>query len=92
LTPCLRFRTFSDACFNGRILKRELRLPDSQTNFIPAGREYYGEADTRGKLIDPVLHDRGWTEENIRRGQTHGGRCDALKGDKAAINGEKILT
>ena len=48
-------------------------MPDSQTNFIPAGREYYGEADTRAKLIDPGLHDRGWTEENIRREQTPGG-------------------
>lgn len=25
------------------------------------------EADTRAKLIDPALHDRGWTEDLIRR-------------------------
>ncbi len=32
----------------------------------------YNEADTRAKLIDPVLHDRGWTEDHIRREQTPG--------------------
>ena len=31
-----------------------------------------GEADTRAKLIDPTLHDRGWTEEHIRREETAG--------------------
>jgi type I restriction enzyme, R subunit len=25
------------------------------------------EADTRAKLIDPALHDRGWSEDLIRR-------------------------
>jgi hypothetical protein len=25
-----------------------------------------GESDTRAKLIDPVLHGRGWTEDLIR--------------------------
>ena len=25
------------------------------------------ESDTRAKLIDPALHDRGWTENLIRR-------------------------
>jgi type I restriction enzyme R subunit len=33
----------------------------------------YGESDTRAKLIDPKLHERGWTEEHIRREQTPGG-------------------
>lgn len=28
------------------------------------------EADTRAKLIDPTLHDRGWTEDLIRREET----------------------
>ncbi len=28
------------------------------------------EADTRAKLIDPVLHRRGWTEDLIRREET----------------------
>jgi len=28
------------------------------------------EADTRSKLIDPVLHSRGWTEDLIRREET----------------------
>ncbi|MBI4659977.1 MAG: hypothetical protein HY735_14140 [Verrucomicrobia bacterium] len=37
------------------------------------GRAPYGEADTRAKLIDPALHERGWTEEHIRREQTPGG-------------------
>jgi type I site-specific restriction endonuclease len=48
-------------------------LPDSPTAFTPDNREHYGEADTRAKLIDPALHDRGWTEEHIRREQTPGG-------------------
>ena len=30
------------------------------------------EADTRAKLIDPVLHDRGWNEDWIRREETAG--------------------
>jgi type I restriction enzyme R subunit len=30
------------------------------------------EADTRAKLIDPVLHLRGWTEDLIRREETAG--------------------
>ena len=30
------------------------------------------EADTRAKLIDPALHDRGWTENLIRREETAG--------------------
>ncbi|HEV8375271.1 MAG TPA: DEAD/DEAH box helicase family protein [Candidatus Polarisedimenticolia bacterium] len=31
-----------------------------------------GESDTRAKLIDPVLHLRGWTEDLIRREETAG--------------------
>ncbi|MDH6060653.1 DEAD/DEAH box helicase family protein [Chrysosporum bergii ANA360D] len=31
-----------------------------------------GEADTRVKLIDPILHDRGWTEDYIKREETPG--------------------
>jgi type I restriction enzyme, R subunit len=31
-----------------------------------------GEADTRAKLIDPVLYIRGWTEDLIRREETAG--------------------
>ncbi len=30
------------------------------------------ESDTRSKLIDPVLHKRGWTEDLIRREETAG--------------------
>lgn len=30
------------------------------------------EADTRAKLIDPVIHKRGWTEDLIRREETAG--------------------
>lgn len=30
------------------------------------------EQDTRSKLIDPVLHQRGWTEELIKREETPG--------------------
>jgi type I restriction enzyme R subunit len=28
------------------------------------------EADTKAKLVDPVLHSRGWTEDLIRREET----------------------
>jgi type I restriction enzyme R subunit len=28
------------------------------------------EADTRAKLIDPALHNRGWTEDLIRQETT----------------------
>lgn len=37
------------------------------------GREPYGEADTRAKLIDKRLYEVGWTEEHIRREETAGG-------------------
>lgn len=33
------------------------------------------EADTRAKLIDPALHNRGWTEDLIRREETAGAAC-----------------
>jgi type I restriction enzyme R subunit len=32
----------------------------------------FSESDTRAKLIDPVLHSRGWTEDLIRREETAG--------------------
>lgn len=31
------------------------------------------EADTKAKLIDPVLHEKGWTEDLIRREETERG-------------------
>jgi type I restriction enzyme R subunit len=31
------------------------------------------EADTKAKLIDPALHQRGWTEDLIRREETECG-------------------
>jgi len=34
---------------------------------------HLSEADTKAKLIDPVLHQRGWTEELIRREETERG-------------------
>lgn len=37
------------------------------------------EADTRAKLIDPVLHARGWTEDFIRREETAPG-IDIVEG------------
>ena len=37
------------------------------------------EADTRAKLIDPVLHSRGWTEDLIRREETAQG-IDIVEG------------
>ena len=30
------------------------------------------ESDTRAKLIDPALHQRGWTEDVIRREESDG--------------------
>lgn len=32
----------------------------------------YNDADTRAKLIDPVIHRCGWTEDLIRRDETAG--------------------
>ena len=32
----------------------------------------HNEADTRAKLIDPKIKDRGWTEEHIRREESAG--------------------
>ena len=32
--------------------------------------EILSEADTRAKLIDPVLHSIGWTEDHIHREET----------------------
>lgn len=32
----------------------------------------YNEADTRAKLIDPVIHKLGWTEDLVRREETAG--------------------
>lgn len=37
------------------------------------------EADTRAKLIDPALHERGWTEDLIRREETDRG-IDVVEG------------
>lgn len=34
--------------------------------------EFFTEADTRAKLIDPKLYQQGWTEAHIRREQTAG--------------------
>lgn len=28
--------------------------------------ELHNEADTRAKLIDPALHQRGWSEDTIK--------------------------
>jgi len=39
----------------------------------------FSEADTRGKLIDPELYKRGWTEDLIRREETAGG-IDVVNG------------
>ena len=38
-----------------------------------------GEADTRAKLIDPALHNCGWTEDLIRREETDRG-IDVIEG------------
>ena len=44
------------------------------------GREPYGEADTRAKLIDPQLYAAQWTEEHIRREETAGG-IEVIEGE-----------
>ncbi|MEO0019968.1 MAG: hypothetical protein ABIK47_04945, partial [candidate division WOR-3 bacterium] len=31
------------------------------------------EADTKAKFIDPILHQKGWTEDLIRREERPGG-------------------
>jgi type I restriction enzyme R subunit len=36
------------------------------------GREPYNEADTRANLIDPVIRNRGWKDDLVRREQTAG--------------------
>ena len=33
---------------------------------------FHNEADTRAKLIDPALHQRGWSEDKIKREETPG--------------------
>jgi type I restriction enzyme R subunit len=38
-----------------------------------------GESDTRAKLIDPAIHNRGWTEDLIRREET-AGAIEIIKG------------
>ncbi len=38
----------------------------------PGGDRPYNESDTRSKLIDPVIHARGWTEDLIKREETAG--------------------
>lgn len=44
------------------------------------GRQPYGEADTRAKLIDPRLYAVQWTEEHIRREETAGG-IEVIEGE-----------
>jgi len=40
---------------------------------------FLSEADAEAKLIDPVLHQRGWTEDLIRREETECG-IDIIEG------------
>ena len=52
------------------------------------------EADTRAKLIDPVLHFRGWTEDSIKREVT-AGAIEIVAGiprQRAAGNSEEFIT
>ena len=44
------------------------------------------EADTRAKLIDPKLYQRGWSEDHIKREETAGGI--AIVGGKAQRRGK----
>lgn len=40
--------------------------------FVTLAEMPFGQSDTRAKLIDPVIHARGWTEDLIRREETPG--------------------
>jgi type I restriction enzyme R subunit len=56
------------------------------------GREPYGEADTRAKLIDKKLYEAQWTEENIRREETAGSIDYTEEGYKRASKGRVDYT
>jgi type I site-specific restriction endonuclease len=43
------------------------------------------ESDTRAKLIDPVLHARGWTEDLIRCEET-AGAVNIMRKDNTALH------
>ncbi len=49
------------------------------------------EAETRAKLIDPVLHAKGWTEDLIRREETAGG-LDIVNGQPRKSGGRADYT
>ena len=48
----------------------------------------YNEADTRAKLIDPALHERGWSESMIKREET-AGRVE-IYGDKPRRGNKRV--
>lgn len=53
------------------------------------GRAPYGEADTRAKLIDPLLYAAGWTEEHIRREETAGG-IEVIEGEARRLSKGRV--
>ncbi len=50
------------------------------------------EADTRAKLIDPALHQAGWTEDHVRREETAGGIEITENGPKRQSKGRVDYT
>ncbi|MBI5480853.1 MAG: hypothetical protein HY906_18485 [Deltaproteobacteria bacterium] len=49
----------------------------------------FSEADTRAKLIDPALHQCGWTEDLIRREET-AGTIDVVDGRPRRRQGGRV--
>ena len=57
--------------------------------WVAEGREPYGEADTRAKLIDPALYAVGWAEEHMRREETAGGIA-VIGGEARRVSGGRV--
>lgn len=53
------------------------------------GRDPYGEADTRSKLIDPSLYSVGWTEDHMRREETAGG-IEVIGGEARRVSRGRV--
>ncbi len=63
--------------------------PNPYAPWTLEGREPYGEADTRAKLIDPRLYAAQWTEEHIRREETAGG-IEVIEGEARRLSKGRV--
>ena len=63
--------------------------PHPHSPWTLEGREPYGEADTRAKLIDPKLYAAQWTEEHIRREETAGG-IEVIDGEARRLSKGRV--